>query len=145
VTTENGQAGVLSGSRVLLVEDTEDSREAFARLLALEGADVLEAATATEAIALAAQHEFDILVSDLGLPDIPGEVLIEKIIAEAKQRPTVIVITGYGEPHMSRAKRAGANLVLTKPVPWARFIAFLASTMPAVAAARPVAPTAAAA
>jgi two-component system, chemotaxis family, CheB/CheR fusion protein len=145
VTIETPQEGVLRGSTVLLVEDTDDNREAFARLLVLEGARVLEASTAAEAIGLAAEHAFDILMSDLGLPDIPGDVLIRKILADAKQRPRVVVITGYGEPHTSRAKRAGADLVLTKPVPWTRLVAFLAAAPAAPEPAPPAPPSAIAA
>lgn len=56
---------------------------------------------------------WDVILSDLGLPDIPGDGLIHQILARAKGRHT---ITGYGEPHVSRARQAGAEVVFTKPV-----------------------------
>jgi CheY-like chemotaxis protein len=125
--------GVLTGTTVLVVEDMADSREAFARLLALEGAEVLVAATASEALEIARTHDVDVLMSDLGLPDIPGDVLITTVVAESKRRPKVIVVTGYGEPHVSRARRAGADLVMVKPVAWNRLIDFLAASTAAAA------------
>jgi len=132
MTSASG-GGVLSHTTILVVEDMPDSREAFARLLALEGADVLLAATANEGIAIARMRDVDVLMSDLGLPDVPGEILIRTVVAESKRRPKVVVVTGYGEPHVSRALQAGADLVLTKPVAWNRLIDFLASSTAAAA------------
>jgi two-component system, chemotaxis family, CheB/CheR fusion protein len=125
--------GVLTGTKVLVVEDMADSREAFARLLALEGADVLAVSNASEALEIARTHDIDVLMSDLGLPDMPGDVLISAVLAESKRRPKIVVVTGYGEPHVSRARRAGADLVMMKPVAWNRLVDFIAASTPAAA------------
>jgi DNA-binding response OmpR family regulator len=79
---------------------------------------VVSAVTAREAAGLAASGEFVVLLTDLGLPDVPGDALISKVIGEARRRPRVVAITGFGEPHASHARRAGADAVLTKPVSW---------------------------
>jgi len=115
----NGARGALAGTRILFVEDADDIRDAFGVLLRTEGASVRMAATGREAIELAAQDTYDLLVTDLGLPDIPGEILIREVLATAATRPRVVVLTGYGEPYTSRARAAGADVVLTKPIEWA--------------------------
>jgi CheY-like chemotaxis protein len=109
---------VLNGKSVLLVEDATDIRVAFDVLLRVEGADVLAAASGREALALAACNSFQVLLTDLGLPDIPGELLIRQVLAGLSPRPRVVVVTGYGEPELSLARAAGADAVFTKPVEW---------------------------
>jgi hypothetical protein len=49
------------------------------------------------------------------------------VLATAKLRPKVVVVTGYGEPYVSRARAAGADVVLVKPVVWSRLISHLAA------------------
>lgn len=108
----------LEGRWILLVEDATDIREAFAVLLEAEGARVTAASNGREAVEAASRQAYDVLLTDLGLPDIPGEVLIRQVLATAPVRPRVVVVTGYGEPYGSRAREAGADAVLLKPVEW---------------------------
>jgi two-component system, chemotaxis family, CheB/CheR fusion protein len=115
----------LKGLTILLVEDASDTREVLTRLLEADGAHVISAGSASEGAVLAVAHDIDVLLTDLGLPDIPGDALIRKVVAEASRRPRVIAITGYGEPFVSRARSAGADAVLTKPVSWSRLIPLL--------------------
>jgi CheY-like chemotaxis protein len=123
----------LRSTRILLVEDAADIREAFIQLLHAEGAQVVATATGREALERAAGHDFDALLTDLGLPDIPGDVLIRQILATARRRPRVVVVTGYGEPYLSRARSAGADLVFTKPIEWSVLLRAL-GPRPAIAA-----------
>ncbi len=116
----------LEGTRILLVEDSADTREAFARLLEMDGAEVAVAADAREAAEIARSGDFDVLMTDLGLPDISGDALISTVLSTARRRPRVVVVTGYGEPYISRARAAGADAVLLKPVVWHRLLAQLA-------------------
>ena len=112
----------LQGQRILLVEDAPDIREVFTVLLRVEGADVVATGSGREAIDLADQDDFDIVLSDLGLPDMPGDVLIRQIVSGARRRARVIVVTGYGEPYLTRARQAGADVVFTKPVEWSQVL-----------------------
>jgi CheY-like chemotaxis protein len=112
----------LEGRAILVVEDVADIRDLFATLLRMEGADVATAGSGQEALAAAAGRDYDVMLTDLGLPDIPGEVVIQTVLAAGRRRPRVIVVTGFGEPHVGRARRAGADAVLTKPVPWNRVL-----------------------
>jgi two-component system KDP operon response regulator KdpE len=108
----------LSGLRVLLVEDDPDIRDAFTLLLRSEGTEVRTAATGRDAADAAAGWRFDVLLTDLGLPDIPGDRLIRHVLATAPARPLVIVVTGYGQLYAARARDAGADVVLSKPIEW---------------------------
>jgi two-component system, chemotaxis family, CheB/CheR fusion protein len=115
----------LEGSRILLIEDAPDIREVFTVLLRVEGAEVVPVGTGREAAEAASARDFDIVLSDLGLPDIPGDVLIRQILAGARRRTRVVVVTGYGEPYVTRARQAGAEVVFTKPVEWTRILEWL--------------------
>jgi two-component system, chemotaxis family, CheB/CheR fusion protein len=115
----------LEGLSVLVVEDAPDIRDVFTVLLRAEGADVVATGSGREAAEIVSSRRFDVVLSDLGLPDIPGDVLIRQIIASSKGRTRVLAVTGYGEPFVSRARQAGADVVFTKPVEWTRILDFL--------------------
>lgn len=118
----------LESARILVVEDDPRVREALTELLKLAGAEVTATGSGLEAIGVAARDEFSVLLTDLGLPDIAGHVLIRRILAIALRRPRVIVLTGYGEPFLSLAREAGADVVLMKPLEWPSLLAHLRST-----------------
>lgn len=115
----------LTKMRILLVEDAPDVREVLAILLRIEGAQVTATGSGREAARLASHEDFDIVVSDLGLPDMPGDVLIREIVAGAHHHVRIVVLTGYDEPYLTRARQAGADVVLTKPVEWTRVLTAL--------------------
>jgi len=118
-------SGRLAGLRVLVIEDVSDIRDAFVILLRAEGADVAAVGTGREAADLVGRSEFDVILTDLGLPDIPGDVLVRQMSNGARARLRIIVITGYGEPYLTRARQAGADAVFTKPVEWSRVLDYL--------------------
>ena len=100
------------------MEDAHDIREVFTLLLRAEGVDVVAAGSGREAMDWAARRDFDVVLTDLGLPDVPGDVVIRRVLAGARRRPRIIVVTGYDEPFVSRARQAGADVVFNKPVVW---------------------------
>jgi two-component system, chemotaxis family, CheB/CheR fusion protein len=115
----------LDGMRILVVEDAPDIRDVFTVLLRAEGAEVIATGSGREAAAIVDDGRFDVVLSDLGLPDIPGDVLIRQIIAISRGRTRVVAVTGYGEPFVTRARQAGADVVFTKPVEWTRILDYL--------------------
>jgi two-component system CheB/CheR fusion protein len=115
----------LTGIRILVVEDAADIREVFVVLLRAEGAKVVPAANGREALEALAHQQFDVILSDLGLPDVPGDILIRQLLSATRNRTRVVVITGYGEPYLTRARQAGAEVVFTKPVEWTRVLDYL--------------------
>jgi two-component system CheB/CheR fusion protein len=116
---------LLDGMRILVIEDVPDIRDVFTILLRSEGADVVSVGTGREATELVARCEFDVVLTDLGLPDIPGDVLVRQIVGVGRKRSRVAVITGYGEPYLTRARQAGADMVFLKPVEWTRILDYL--------------------
>jgi two-component system CheB/CheR fusion protein len=114
--------------RILLVEDSQDIREVFTLLLRAEGAEVVATASGREAVEQIAKRDFDVVLTDLGLPDIPGDAVIRRVLANARRRPRIIVVTGYDEPFKSRAREAGADIVFNKPVIWSTLVRTLAET-----------------
>jgi len=111
----------LDGTRILLVEDEEDVRRTLTTLLTIEGAKVTSTGSGREALDVAANGTFDVLLTDLDLPDVPGDAIIRQVLA-APQPARVIVLTGSGESDLSRARRAGAEVVLLKPIDWNELI-----------------------
>ncbi|MBI2203724.1 MAG: response regulator [Candidatus Rokubacteria bacterium] len=104
--------------RVLLVEDADDVRKLLTLFIGVEGIEVVAVPTGREAIDAASRETFDVLLTDLRLPDIPGEILIREIVASATPRPRVVVISGSDERQVTRATAAGADVVLRKPFDW---------------------------
>jgi two-component system CheB/CheR fusion protein len=109
------RAASVSGLRILLVEDHEDTADAMADLLDVRGYRVTVARTLAEARAAAAAAEFDLLVSDLGLPDGSGHELMRELSARYGLRG--IALSGYGMPEdLRKSRQAGFERHLTKPV-----------------------------
>jgi PAS domain S-box-containing protein len=101
--------------RILLVEDHEPTRTSLARLLMHRYYEVITAASVAEARALAHTTDFQLLISDIGLPDGNGYDLMTEL---SKDRPVKgIALTGYGMEHdVARSQSAGFLSHLTKPV-----------------------------
>ena len=112
--------------RVLLVEDSPDIREVFTLLLRDDGAEVVATGSGHEAAEVAKRRHFDVVLTDLGLPDLAGDVVIRRVLANARRRPRIIVITGYDEPFVGRARAAGADIVFNKPIVWSTLAETLA-------------------
>jgi two-component system CheB/CheR fusion protein len=105
--------------RLLVVEDHEDTAELLAELLGARGHTVRVANTASAALALSAAEKFDIVLSDVGLPDATGYELMEKLHALYAMKG--IALTGWsGELDVERGRAAGFSAHLTKPVSLSR-------------------------
>jgi len=101
--------------RILLVEDHEPSRLALGRLLRNRGMEVVHAASVAEAVRCAGESSFDLVISDLGLPDGSGYDLLRTLRAAHGCRG--IALSGYGaEADLARSREAGFLAHLTKPV-----------------------------
>jgi signal transduction histidine kinase len=101
--------------RVLLVEDHADTAKALSRLLKNSGYPVTTAATVADALQLADAHPFDLVVSDIGLPDATGYDLMRTL----RDRHGIkgIALSGYGlDEDMRRSREAGFLDHLTKPI-----------------------------
>ena len=100
---------------VLLVEDHLDTRQIMTRLLKRFGCVVVSAGTVAEALELAAAQTFDVLISDVGLPDGSGTDLMREL--KSKYGLRGIALSGFGmDDDLARSKEAGFEAHLTKPV-----------------------------
>src|SRR5207248_1273469 len=104
--------------RILLVEDNGDTLRVLTRLLRSRGYKVSAAESMAAALAEAAREPFDVLVSDIGLPDGSGLELMRTLSAE---RPVPgIALSGFGmEDDLRKSREAGFAIHLTKPVDFA--------------------------
>ena len=104
-----------SRSRVLLVEDHPDTSRAMASLLSRSGYEVKSAHSVASALQLAGAEAFDIVVSDIGLPDATGYELMELI--QERHGIKGIALSGYGmEEDVRKSREAGFAEHVTKPV-----------------------------
>jgi CheY-like chemotaxis protein len=110
--------GEQPATRVLVVDDSVDTVESTARLLRLHGHEIQTACDASEAIAVALSWRPEVVLLDLGLPDMDGYQVALRLRQEASFQGTVIIaVTGYGRPEDRRQSReAGIDLHLLKPV-----------------------------
>jgi PAS domain S-box-containing protein len=113
------------GLRILLVEDHEDTRVVFRAILSQKGHAVESVATGEAALGLAAAQSFDLVICDLGLPDLSGT----EVMAILRERYSLrgIALSGYGmEEDIRKSKSAGFDYHLTKPVDPAKIDLLLA-------------------
>jgi len=113
VDAESGMSG--ASRRILIVEDHEDTLEITAKLLRTMKYHVKTASTMTAALRAAENESFDILISDIALPDGSGLDLLQTL---ARAKPIKgIAMSGYGlDSDIARSREAGFLEHLTKPV-----------------------------
>jgi signal transduction histidine kinase/ActR/RegA family two-component response regulator len=101
--------------RILLVEDHDNTREVLTRLLTRRGHFVKTAKSVTSAFELAETNEFDIIISDLGLPDGSGLDLMPEL--KSRYGLKGIAVSGFGmEEDLDKSRNAGFSEHLIKPV-----------------------------
>jgi PAS domain S-box-containing protein len=124
----------LSGLRILVVDDEPDVRDLLLRVLSEARAEVVAAAGATEAIALFRQHRPQVVVSDIGMPDIDGYALVAQLHAlqAGIGRLAVIGLSAFARPEdRRRALHAGFDLYLAKPIDPQVLVGHIAQLAPA--------------
>jgi two-component system CheB/CheR fusion protein len=133
----------VAGMRILLVDDTPDTLETFGYLLEHEGAAVTPATSGAEALRLAENESFDLVISDVGMPEMDGYEMMRQM----RDRPSTrdlpaIALTGYGRPQdVQRALAAGFNAHVDKPVDMEHLREVIKAVL-AGASAAPAAPAA---
>jgi CheY-like chemotaxis protein len=104
--------------RLLVVEDHSDTARTLRQLLLRRGYEVRSAESVKSALAIAQEFPFDVLVSDIGLPDGTGMDLMRSLTSSPQNRQIRgIALSGYGmHEDLERSKAAGFADHLTKPV-----------------------------
>ncbi len=100
--------------KILLVDDEPAIRHVLTRLLSGEGYDVLSATNGVEALEIAAQTDFDLVLLDLNMPGMDGWDAFEKLTSRHPTLP-VIIITARPNQHFT-ALAAGTGALMEKPL-----------------------------
>src|SRR5262249_22979822 len=108
----------LKGTRILLVEDEVDMREMLAHALTQRGARPIQAPSAKEALRLLQKEKLDLIISDIGMPDVDGYTFMRKVrsMKSSISKVPSIALTAYaGEEDRKLAGEAGFNSHIPKP------------------------------
>lgn len=121
----------LNGVKVLVVDDEPDARELIRRVLDHCGAKVLLAANSTEAWAIVTTQKPDVIVSDIGMPEIDGYAFIRSVralpAAEGGKTPAVALTAFARSEDRTRAMIAGYQIHIAKPIEPHELLATVAS------------------
>jgi DNA-binding response OmpR family regulator len=104
----------VQGRRVLLIDDDEDVRTMVRRLYERNDAEVIEAATGTEGLKALYGSQPDLVLLDIGMPELDGWRVLDRI-RELTDVPVLMLTASDRELEKVRALRAGADDYLTKP------------------------------
>ena len=116
IPTATGNGQHVAPLHILLVEDHGDTARIMTRLLTRQGHQVHAAGDLATALDLAGERHFDLLLSDMGLPDGSGLDLLQELRKRGHTFPA-IAVSGYGQDQdVQQSLAAGFGLHLTKPV-----------------------------
>ena len=125
--------------KILVVEDEPATRRLMARLLRGLGHDVTVAGTVADAWGAFEAGEFDLIVSDIGLPDGTGHDLMRRV--KAVRRVPAIALTGFGmDEDVRRSREAGYTSHMTKPIDFTKLEAMIRRVVTGGGEAGPASP-----
>jgi len=106
------------GRTALIVDDVSDVTEMLSVLLTHAGYNVVTAASARAALEAAGKQSFDVIISDIGMPEMNGYQLARELrILPGYETTPMVAVTGYSMfDDKERSKSAGFNAHLTKPI-----------------------------
>jgi CheY-like chemotaxis protein len=113
---EAGRPLATSPRRLLLIDDDKTVRTTMASLLRTVGHEVIEASRGAEGLSCLAERAVDMVITDLGMPEMTGWEVAHRVKREHPQVP-VVLLTGWGQPLVDgSAERASVDRVLEKPI-----------------------------
>ncbi len=112
------ELNVFAQTNFLIVDDSEDTIAMLEELLKVVGANVMTATNGADALRLAAENEFDVILSDISMPEMDGYEFLQRLRKiDGRQDVPVVAITGFGRSaDITRARAAGFYSHLTKPL-----------------------------
>ncbi len=115
--TQDLGIGSLDGMSVLVVDDSEDTTEMVRHLLEIGGASVCSATSGFEALRIAREKDFDVVLSDISMPEMDGFEFLSRLREiPGKEDLPAVALTGFGRPEdVQRASDKGFFAHLTKP------------------------------
>ena len=118
--SEGAERSKLAGVRVLIVDDEPDVRQLVRRILTECDADVTLASSAGEALEAMSEKRFDVLISDIGMPQRDGYELVRAVRSLTPERggsvPAIALTAFARSEDRTRAMKAGFDTHLSKPV-----------------------------
>ncbi len=123
-------AASLAGVNVMVVDDENDARDLIHRILSQSRAVVTTAASVAEALTLMERHAFDVLLSDIGMPEQDGYELIRRVRERGLNGRTLpaVALTAFARPEdRRRALLAGFQVHVPKPVDPDELVAVVAT------------------
>jgi len=107
-----------NGKTALVVDDVADVTEMLAVLLSHAGYEVVTAASARAALDAARQRQFDVIISDIGMPEMNGYQLAREMrTLPGYETVPMVAVTGYSMfDDKERSTNAGFNAHMTKPI-----------------------------
>lgn len=104
-----------NSAKILVVDDEPPIRRLLRTSLASQGFQIMEAATAGEALAEIEREKPDLIILDLGLPDMQGQEVIRILREKGSSVPIVVLSSRADEPGKVEALDLGADDYVTKP------------------------------
>src|SRR5262249_605001 len=121
----------LDGLKILVVDDEPDSCELLKTMIERSGAEVTIAASAEEGLTVLAGSNFDVIVSDVGMPRTDGYQFMQQVRelpADGKSRIPAVALTAYARAEdRLRALRAGYQMHIPKPIEYAELVSVIAN------------------
>jgi two-component system cell cycle response regulator DivK len=114
----------MTGAQVLVVEDNEKNMKLFRDVLQASGYRLLEATTGERAMELAAEHQPNLVLMDIQLPDIDGVQALGRLRADARTASIPVVALTAQAMHGDRQRflDAGFDAYISKPVDVVEFV-----------------------
>jgi CheY-like chemotaxis protein len=129
ITPKKDQVSAISKSRILVVDDNQDSAHTLSLLLKIKGHEVVTAGDGLEALAVAEEFRPDIVLMDVGMPKLDGYEATRRLRETSYGNDIMIVaLTGWGQPDdVARSIDAGCTAHVVKPVDFAELERLLAT------------------
>ncbi len=100
---------------VLIVDDETFIRQILARIVSREGYEVRQACDGRDALARLSEASYDIVISDIKMPNMDGMELLAEIKANHPDIPVILITAYAGEYSAEEALKAGADAFIAKP------------------------------
>ncbi|WP_065066053.1 chemotaxis protein CheB [Paraburkholderia tropica] len=123
VSARPSDATVMRGLRILLVDDDRDNLDLFGALLGSAGAVHRTAASAHDALEIAAREALDLIVTDIAMPGMDGYALLSKLREKGALAHPVVAMTAFARPEdRTKALAAGFDEHVGKPLQFDSFV-----------------------
>ncbi|HEY9890574.1 MAG TPA: response regulator, partial [Candidatus Sericytochromatia bacterium] len=118
--------------KILVVDDEADSRDLIAFVLEQAGAEVIALSSAIEVLQFFQHTQADLLISDIGMPDMDGYMLLQQVRTlprQDKQIPAIALTAYAGEYDQKQAITAGFKQHMSKPIDPEKLIEAIAQAL----------------